>query len=69
MDEIKMNKPNEVMNMAEYEAFIALVNAFTDEQKQIALRLLPDDMLWFELSARYNENKQKLDNILNAAKA
>ena len=60
MDEIKMNKPNEVMNMAEYEAFIALVNAFTDEQKQIALRLLPDDMLWFELSARYNETKSKL---------
>lgn len=64
------NKPNEqVMNMAEYEAFIALVNAFTDEQKQIALRLLPDDMLWFELSARYNENKNKLDSILNAARA
>ena len=64
------NKPNEqVMNMAEYEAFIALVNAFTDEQKQIALRLLPDDMLWFELSARYNENKIKLDSILNAARA
>ncbi len=64
------NKPNEqVMNMAEYEAFIALVNAFTDEQKQIALRLLPDDMLWFELSARYNENKIKLESILNAARA
>lgn len=57
------------MNMAEYDAFVAMVNAFTDEQKQTALRLLPDDMIWFELSARYNENKQKLDNILNAARA
>ena len=65
-----MNNPSEqIMNMAEYEAFVALVNAFTDEQKQIALRLLPDEMIWFELSARYNETKNKLDNILNAAKA
>ena len=64
------NKPNEqVMNMAEYEAFIALVNAFTEEQKQITLRLLPDDMLWSELFNRYSENKSKLDNILNAARA
>ena len=65
-----MNNPqNEQMNTAEYEAFIALVNAFTDEQKQVALRLMPDDLIWFELTARYNETKNKLDNILNAARA
>lgn len=64
-----MNNPqNEQMNTAEYEAFIALVNAFTDEQKQVALRLFPDEMIWFEITARYNENKQKLNNILNAAR-
>jgi hypothetical protein len=57
------------MNTAEYEAFIAVVNAFTTEQKQVALRLLPDDLIWFELTARYNETKNKLDNILNAARA
>lgn len=65
-----MNNPqNEQMNTAEYEAFIALVNAFTDEQKRIALRLLPDDMLWDEIIAKYYENKNKLDSILNAARA
>ncbi len=64
------NKPSEqIMNMAEYEAFVALVNAFTDEQKQISLRLLPDNMIWEEISNRYYENKNKLDNILNAARA
>ena len=64
-----MDKPKEeLMNTAEYEAFIAVVNAFTTEQKQVALRLLPDDLIWFELTARYNETKNKLDNILNAAR-
>ncbi len=64
------NKPSEqIMNMSEYEAFVALVNAFTDEQKQISLRLLPDNMIWEEISNRYYENKNKLDNILNAARA
>ena len=65
-----MDKPKEeLMNIAEYEAFIAEVNAFTTEQKQVALRLMPDDLIWFELTARYNETKNKLDNILNAARA
>lgn len=64
------NKPNEqLMNTAEYESFIALVNAFTDEQKRIALRLLPDDMIWDEMISKYYENKNKLDSILNAARA
>jgi len=65
-----MNNPkNEMMNTAEYEAFIAVVNAFTNEQKQVALRLLPDDLIWAEISNRYYEQKNKLDNILNAARA
>jgi hypothetical protein len=65
-----MEKPKEeLMNMAEYEAFIAVVNAFTNEQKQVALRLLPDDLIWAEISNRYYEQKNKLDNILNAARA
>lgn len=65
-----MEKPKEeLMNMAEYEAFIAEVNAFTMEQKQVALRLLPDDLIWAEISNRYYEQKNKLDNILNAARA
>ena len=65
-----MDKPKEeLMNMAEYEAFIAEVNAFTNEQKQVALRLLPDDLIWAEISNRYYEQKNKLDNILNAARA
>lgn len=65
-----MEKPKEeLMNMAEYEAFIAVVNAFTIEQKQVALRLLPDDLIWAEISNRYYEQKNKLDNILNAARA
>ena len=65
-----MEKPKEeLMNMAEYEAFIAVVNAFTMEQKQVALRLFPDDLIWAEISNRYYEQKNKLDNILNAARA
>lgn len=65
-----MEKPKEeLMNMAEYEAFIAEVNAFTTEQKQVAMRLMPDELIWAELSTRYYEHKNKLDNILNAARA
>lgn len=65
-----MEKPkDELMNMAEYEAFIAVVNAFTMEQKQVALRFLPDELIWAEISNRYYEQKNKLDNILNAARA
>lgn len=65
-----MDKPKEeLMNMAEYEAFIAVVNAFTTEQKQVALRLMPDEFIWAEISNRYYEQKNKLDNILNAARA
>lgn len=65
-----MDKPkDELMNMAEYEAFVGVVNAFTNEQKQVALRLLPDELIWAEISNRYYEQKNKLDNILNAARA
>lgn len=65
-----MDKPKEeLMNMAEYEAFVGVVNAFTNEQKQVALRLMPDELIWTEISGRYYEHKNKLDNILNAARA
>lgn len=65
-----MDKPKEeLMNMAEYEAFVGVVNAFTNEQKQVALRLMPDELIWAEISGRYYEHKNKLDNILNAARA
>lgn len=65
-----MEKPKEeLMNMAEYEAFVGVVNAFTTEQKQVAMRLMPDELIWAEISGRYYEHKNKLDNILNAARA
>ena len=60
---------NEQMSVMEYDAFVNMVNSMTEEQKQTTARLLSDDLLWQELSARYYEKKQTLENILKAAKA
>ena len=58
-----------VMNQMEYETFVNMVNAMTDEQKWITLRLLPSSMLFGELNARCEDMEKTIENIKNIAKA
>lgn len=55
-----------MMNAMEYESFVDVVKGFTDEQKTIALRNFPDQMLWDELYFRYEENKRSLNSVKDA---
>lgn len=55
-----------MMNAMEYEAFVDVVKAFSDEQKQIAIRNMPDQMLWDELYIRFEQNKTSLKNVKDA---
>lgn len=55
-----------MMNAMEYEAFVDVVKAFSDEQKQIAIRNMPDQMLWDELYIRFEENKASLKSVKDA---
>lgn len=55
-----------MMNAMEYEAFVDVVKAFSDEQKQIAIRNMPDQMLWDELYIRFEENKTSLKSVKDA---
>lgn len=57
------------MGQMEYENFVNMVNAMTDEQKWIVLRLMPADMLFGELNARFAEMEQTLNSIKNIARA
>ena len=55
-----------MMNAMEYESFVDVVKAFSDEQKQIAIRNMPDQMLWDELYFRYEESKRSLNSVKDA---
>lgn len=55
-----------MMSELEYERFVDTVKGMSDEKKQIALRQMPDKMLWDELYNRYEETKASLDGIKNA---
>jgi len=55
-----------MMSELEYERFVDTVRGFSDEKKQIALRNMPDQMLWNELYARYEETKASLKGIKDA---
>lgn len=56
----------EQMGVLEYDGFVAQANAWTEEQKETVARLLPDDLLWKELSARFYERTQDLSNVRKA---
>lgn len=55
-----------MLSELEYERFVDTIKGMSDEKKQIALRQMPDKMLWDELYARYEETKASLDGIKNA---
>ena len=55
-----------MMSAMEYESFVDVVKAYTDEQKEIAIRNLPDQLLWNELYARFEENKASLKSVKDA---
>lgn len=55
-----------MMSAMEYESFVDTVKAYTDEQKEIALRNFPDQMIWNELYSRFEENKASLKSVKDA---
>lgn len=57
------------MSQMEYENFVSMVQNFTEEQKWVAIRSIPSEMLWQDLYSRFNEQSHTLENIKNAAKA
>lgn len=46
--------------------FITRMKALDDEQKRLAVKQIPDRMLWDELEARYIKNKRKVHNTEKA---
>ena len=57
------------MNAAEYEAFVANVQAMTDEQKLVTLRNLSSEMIWQELYTRYQNMEKRDEYFKNAPRA
>ncbi len=55
-----------MMSELEYERFVETVKGFTEEKKRIALRNMPDQMLWDELYSRFEENKSFVNGIKSA---
>jgi hypothetical protein len=54
------------MNPAEYEAFVANVQAMTDEQKLVTLRNLSSEMIWQELYGRFQDMEIRDNYYKNA---
>lgn len=54
------------MNHAEYEAFVANVQAMTDEQKLVTLRNLSSEMIWQELYGRFQDMEIRDNYYRNA---
>ena len=46
--------------------FISRMKAMTEEQKRLAVKEIPDRILWDELEARYIKNKRKVHNTEKA---
>ena len=57
------------MGQMEYENFVNMVNAFTEEQKWIVLRLLPSELLCGEINARLAEQEKTIESIKSITKA
>lgn len=57
------------MNPAEYEAFVANVQAMTDEQKLVTLRNLSSEMIWQELYGRFKDMENRDNYYKNAPRA
>lgn len=57
------------MGQMEYENFVSMVNAMTDEQKWVVLRLLPSEMLCGEINARLAEQEKTIESIKNITRA
>ncbi len=55
-----------MMSELDYERFVDTGRGFSDEKKQIALRNMPDQMLWDELYNRFEETKASLNGIKSA---
>lgn len=53
----------------EYESFVSYIQNLTDDQKWVALRNIPAEMLWQDLYARFKENQTMVEDMKKITRA
>ena len=55
-----------MMSPMEKEEVVSRITALTEEQMGIAVKILPDNLLWDELIRRYYDKKDGLERVKEA---
>ena len=63
------NKQVGQMSPAEYEKFVTYIQNLDEDHKWVAIRNLPDDMIWEEMYYRFKDMKARDEYYQNAPRA
>lgn len=55
-----------MMSPMEREEVVSRITALTEEQMEIAVKILPDTLLWNELIRRYYDNQDGIKRVKEA---
>lgn len=55
-----------MMSPMEREEVVSRITALTEEQMEIAVKMLPDNLLWNELIRRYYDNQDRIKRVKEA---
>ena len=55
-----------MMSPMEREEVVSRITALTEEQMEIAVKMLPDTLLWNELIMRYYDNQDGIKRVKEA---
>lgn len=55
-----------MMSPMEREEVVSRITALTEEQMEIAVKMLPDTLLWNELIRRYYDNQDGIKRVKEA---
>jgi len=55
-----------MMSPMEKEEFVSRITALTEEQMEIAVKILPDTLLWNDLIRRYYDNQDGIERVKEA---
>lgn len=55
-----------MMSPMEREEVVSRITALTEEQMEIAVKILPDNLLWNELIRRYYDNQDGIKRVKEA---
>lgn len=55
-----------MMSPMEREEVVSRITALTEEQMEIAVKMLPDNLLWNELIRRYYDNQDGIKRVKEA---